>query len=451
MSDRPPNYYEILGLTPAATPDEIKKRYRELARRFHPDVNPNPNAAQQFKTINEAHHVLGDADRRSTYDAERVLRQNAAPRPAPAKPAAPPSSSPQAAPFSRGGPPPSSNPGPPPRSNPTQAAGRMEFDGFGRVPQNRPNANNAARPAPPRPKTVSPFGQVERLMAEAQLAFINRRYREAQRLCVQALSIDRRNAVVHEMLGDILMKQGERERASVAYSYAVQFNPRNVSAQTKLERLDSEHRKRPAPGPTVTRRLDTTPGWHTVVKSENREAGMAVMSALLTVLFVGMLALLWEFPGYGLITAVPWLTDLSFALYFSLVCNGFIAGVLLAFYGGMRSLREELLTPSLDPDTARTPIALGALLTLFALVWFYASLMVYVGVSIARNRLSLSTLRAYGVTLLLTALFAAVYRPGNALSTFNGQVVAFAGNFLFPSVLLGWGVGDAIRLRGLRA
>lgn len=63
------DYYRVLGIGKNATPEEIKKAYRKLALRYHPDKNPNNREAEEkFKKINEAYAVLGDPDKRSQYD-----------------------------------------------------------------------------------------------------------------------------------------------------------------------------------------------------------------------------------------------------------------------------------------------------------------------------------------------------------------------------------------------
>jgi len=65
------DYYEILGLTSKATSDDIKKAYRELAKKYHPDINKSSTSEELFKLISEAYEVLGDDAKRTQYDLYR--------------------------------------------------------------------------------------------------------------------------------------------------------------------------------------------------------------------------------------------------------------------------------------------------------------------------------------------------------------------------------------------
>src|SRR3954467_15064724 len=75
------DYYEILGLKKSASADDIRKAFRKLARKYHPDVNPGDKSAEEkFKALSEAHEVLSDPKKRRIYDQVAFCSDDIDPR-----------------------------------------------------------------------------------------------------------------------------------------------------------------------------------------------------------------------------------------------------------------------------------------------------------------------------------------------------------------------------------
>lgn len=99
------DFYEILQVSPNAEPEVIESAYRRLARKYHPDVNPSPDAEARMKEINEAYEILSDPQKRAMYDAQRgfvrTTRYQYPPSPRAARPSYQPPKEPQPSPPPR--------------------------------------------------------------------------------------------------------------------------------------------------------------------------------------------------------------------------------------------------------------------------------------------------------------------------------------------------------------
>src|SRR5260370_34241638 len=74
------NLYDVLGIAPSASPDEIRRAYRALARLVHPDVNPALDASIRFAQLSDAYMVLSDPVKRRSYDAGGQVAYSPSPR-----------------------------------------------------------------------------------------------------------------------------------------------------------------------------------------------------------------------------------------------------------------------------------------------------------------------------------------------------------------------------------
>ena len=193
------NHYEVLGVPPTATTDQIKKKYRELARKFHPDVVKDKALGQKiFTQINQAYRILADPERRAQYDASLRADRDAGPAQRP--------------------------PGPTRRRPPRAACARPAPAPTGPAPQRR-----SAPPGRPAPTAAADSGR-HKLLGDADFALMNGDAQAARAHCEAALKIDPRNARALGLLGDALVVLDQREAAAAAYRRSLQITPSRAGA-----------------------------------------------------------------------------------------------------------------------------------------------------------------------------------------------------------------------------
>lgn len=386
------NLYDILGVEPKATSEEIKKRYRELARRYHPDVARLPDAGEKFKEINHAHQVLSDPTRRAAYDAELKLAEARRSR--------------QAHP-------------------PQPAAGQTASSGA------RPAAARAQRPA------VDTATQVSWVLGEAQARFRRMRFREAEAYCRQALRIDRKNAAAYELLGDILRARGRADEALAMYSYALQLDPANRTARAKFDRMAGkpDPPRRTARGSGSSRTRPGPVGDALRGISPTRAAVTSIGSAI--VLFL-LIVVAWDGGGTPSWHPLTW----SGPTLFALATSGLLTGLLFALNDHVQGARAEFAVSSSRNVVGRRVLPLGIALVGFSVVWFYAAFAVFMRIALTQETVSRSILRAFQASFGLVACFALATLPRGESAI---PILLFGGNLVFPAFVAGWVGAEAFR------
>ena len=397
-------HYETLGLPETASLEEIKKQYRSLARKYHPDVNSGKQAAQQFSDIAEAYRVLNDSEARRAYDAERALRQ----RQASARPTGPLNHS--------AGPRPTPKPTPQPVTTATQES--------------------------------------ERLLRQAQTAFTRGRVAEARSLAEQSLRYNRKNAAAWEVLGDICRNQGRTDDALRHYTMASQHDPRSATVQQKIERIA----RQPSGGysgstgytpatPTARnqnpRPVTRTAPIVTNLTEEKRPLARILagffgfFGTFLLLLFVG--SYLDKSPRSTQI--LPFVSSWSWPFVFSLLAAGALLGSAMTITGMIRRIEDDLILTGSGSGTKAPP--LGIVIILMGLVFFWIAAALHLTIALLQESLTPSLLKLYGAIAFLTTLFAICWSmPNNGGA---GQTLLFGGNIIFAGFVVGWLLGDFFR------
>lgn len=401
-------HYETLGLPETASLEEIKKQYRSLARKYHPDVNASKQAAQQFSDIAEAYRVLNDTEARRAYDAERALRQ----RQANAKPTGP------------------------------------------------LNHSAGPRPAPkPTPQPVTTATQEsERLLRQAQTAFTRGRVAEARSLAEQSLRYNRKNAAAWEVLGDVCRNQGRTDDALRHYTMASQHDPRSATVQQKIERIARQ------PSGGYSGSTGYTPATPTARSQASRATGrpstrtapivtnlteekrplarilagfFGFFGTFLLLLFTG--SYLDKSPQSTQI--LPFVSSWSWPFVFSLLAAGALLGSAMTITGMIRRIEDDLILTSNSGGAKSPPI--GIVIVLVGLVFFWIAAALHLAIALIQESLTPSLLKLYGAIAFMTALFAICWSMPSTGGA--GQTLLLGGNVIFAGFIIGWLLGDFFR------
>jgi curved DNA-binding protein CbpA len=389
----PLTHYQVLGLAQDATPEQVKKRFRELARKYHPDLNrDNPRANDQFLRINEAYEVLNDPNRRAAYDlnlrdeARRAEERSRRPGPV-------------------GG---SYSPPPPPRETAPGPAGA---------------AQRARQREAERQRQI-----LNRMLEDARIAYARGHLREAQRLCRDVLQIGRVGPA-YEMLGDIASRSGEWDDAVRQYTYAAQLVPNNGAIMSKLNRAVA--RQQGGGG------YDIPPGMRRPPVNSSQRMGRQLAITFLG-LAVVIFLIVWrpaeDREELGWLLIPHW--TLSHLLFMGLA--GLAAGAILAAAGWLRPAEQELFYRSVS--FGRRGLPLGIILGVVGAIFFPFSVVLYLVIGYFQDVLSPSLFAVFAAVFALTIGFFLRSPTGAEWETF-----LFSGNVIFPAMMIGWGVGDLFR------
>jgi curved DNA-binding protein CbpA len=420
------NAYDVLNLPRTASQEEIKKRYRELARQYHPDVNQgDPSASKKFGDVTTAYKTLSDPQSRATHDAELTLRERQAA---------------QAAARSNGG--------AAPRSAPTSP---------GRPVATTPPPRGGATPA------SNAIGESQRITLDAQAAFTRGKLVEARSLAEQAVRLNQRNVAAYEVLGDVYRLQGKADEALNMYTMVLQLDPRNQTVRQRFERLarvtgsspsptaqrvffdnrgvGSNPTYNPRPGPVNGRSAYPNPpvsGLH----DEKRSLGLfavgfigyasVLMLILYTALFHGNAPM--GTPMLGFIST--W----NGTIWTVLVLCGLLLGATMTITGTISRIDDELILSRSEGRGPHLPV--GLLVIVVSFLSFYLGAVLYTVSAVIQEAFTRSMQRVFAAVLLVTGLLAAAYEPGHL------QVLLWGSNVVFLSLVAGWLLGDFFRPEG---
>lgn len=377
-------HYEVLGISPRATADEVKSAHRKLVLKHHPDHSNDPKSVDIFIRVTQAYEILGDAERREEYDLtlrfqasveEKKRQMKNAPKGAPEK-------------SSR-----AKIPDPPP-------------------PRPRPKAPDPP-PAASRPSSVNVPAEVTRLT----LLFAKGRHQEAERLANGLRLAEPRHPIPYAILGDIARMRGDRATAIKMYAYAVQMDPHNATYQKRYEEL-----------------LAVTGDPTQPTENSSGNIAIAPVVGCILALISAMYIVLGKEPA-----AFPNLFPIS-SWTFGFLAMAIIAGVAI---GASFSVGKIFDRFSSSATTSIGSISPALALTSIAVVNFWVAAALYGILAYFQKSFMVTTTRlifAVGATTLVLAC--AAHFGGTVQFV---QALLWGGNLVYLGAICGWMVADSLR------
>lgn len=180
-----PTHYEVLGVAETASADEIRRAYRRLVLRYHPDRNRSTDAAHRFHQVAQSYQVLSDPERRANYDAMLRLQRS--------------------------------------RKEPGRTT--TEHTAAGAAGSSR------------RPSARSRTADIANTLGEAARYFAQGKYGLAESAARRVLQLSPKEAMAHAILGDIASIQQRMDSALKHYAFAMQLDPNNENFRRRYEQI----------------------------------------------------------------------------------------------------------------------------------------------------------------------------------------------------------------------
>ena len=379
------NHYEVMGLPRNATVAQIKRRYKQLVRKYHPDVATDKEMAHRlFIQITEAYQALSDPVRRKAYD-ETLKMEDTHFR----------------------------------HSHAPDAQHHTSSRPSHHASTHRSTSTTVGAPD-------VQFGNetVAQKVRDAQFAFIQKRFNEAASHCKEALEMDPRCARAHTVMGDIYRAQGRTQNAIGSYSYALQFDPKDKESERKLMELV---------GKEVIPKTDFV----SYIRDPKR---IAVFNTLGWAAVFILIMLIGVFPGQPISwlgSFAPPINRWSWNLVSLMAAASIGAGVLLSANGFLRHPDEEIIYE--NPGGSWVSVPTGWALLLGSGFFFIGAALFYATVSLLQGNLSKSVIIVFACVAVIVTLSAMMYPHARE------QVLLFGGNVAFLSCLIGWYMGSMMR------